>query len=246
MHEASLHDHNAFVTLTYDEDRLPGRSLVHRDYQLFMKRLRERRERRSVGFFMCGEYGERYLRPHFHACLFGVDFPDRVHLRGKGDYEEFTSAELERLWGKGQALLGTFTFESAAYVARYCVTTVNGDGQTSLAKSDKYVIDEDGVVEKLVPEYRKMSRRPAIGKRWLERFGRSDVFPDGQIVSRGFKAKAPRYYDKRHEELDPEGFERVRASRMAFADKNFEEGSTDRLRAREAVARAGLALKRRS
>ena len=43
MHEASLHSENCFVTLTYGRDKLPpDGSLEHRDFQLFMKRLRFR------------------------------------------------------------------------------------------------------------------------------------------------------------------------------------------------------------
>lgn len=43
MHEAKLHKHNSFITLTLDDKHLNGRiSLDHRDYQLFIKRLREK------------------------------------------------------------------------------------------------------------------------------------------------------------------------------------------------------------
>lgn len=43
MHEASLYDQNAFVTLTYDQDHLPeSGSLRYRDFQLFCKRARDK------------------------------------------------------------------------------------------------------------------------------------------------------------------------------------------------------------
>lgn len=42
VHEASLHEDNCFVTLTYDNSHLPpGGSLLLRDWQLFIKRLRK-------------------------------------------------------------------------------------------------------------------------------------------------------------------------------------------------------------
>lgn len=42
VHEASLHDDNCFVTLTYNDQHIPSDAgLRHRDYQLFMKRLRK-------------------------------------------------------------------------------------------------------------------------------------------------------------------------------------------------------------
>ena len=80
MHEASLHSENCFVTLTYGRDKLPpDGSLEHRDFQLFMKRLRFH-AKRPVRFYMCGEYGplnsglitmRAFLAFHFRAieCL---------------------------------------------------------------------------------------------------------------------------------------------------------------------------------
>ena len=42
-HEASLHPHNSFITLTYDDDNLPSDgSLVKKDFTQFMKNLRKR------------------------------------------------------------------------------------------------------------------------------------------------------------------------------------------------------------
>ena len=82
IHEAQLHKDNCFITLTYNDEHLPSPpSLSVRDFQLFMKRLRKRFGK-GIRFFHCGEYGEKYGRPHYHACLFGFDFPDRVQFKG--------------------------------------------------------------------------------------------------------------------------------------------------------------------
>ena len=81
VHEAAAYDCNAFITLTYDEENLPADGSLNYDhFQLFMKRLRKAIEPNKVRFYMCGEYGEENGRPHFHACLFGYDFPDKVML----------------------------------------------------------------------------------------------------------------------------------------------------------------------
>ena len=70
MHEASMHAPSSFVTLTYEESKLPaGGALVYEDFQLFMKRVRKKFG--PTRFFMCGEYGDENRRPHFHAGLFG-------------------------------------------------------------------------------------------------------------------------------------------------------------------------------
>ena len=83
LHEAKMHDRNCFVTLTYNNDNVPAdRSLNYRDFQLFMKRLRFHFRGVPIRFYMCGEYGEDFGRPHFHACLFGLDFPDKTRISG--------------------------------------------------------------------------------------------------------------------------------------------------------------------
>ena len=81
MHEASLHDENSFLTLTYSDENLPpGGSLHLPDFQNFMKRLRKSIAPKRVRFYHCGEYGDILSRPHYHALLFGYDFDDRKFL----------------------------------------------------------------------------------------------------------------------------------------------------------------------
>lgn len=74
-HEACLHVASSFVTLTFCDETVPlveRFGVVHRPFQLFMKRLRKDHD---VRYFMCFEYGPTTLRPHFHALLFGVALP---------------------------------------------------------------------------------------------------------------------------------------------------------------------------
>lgn len=80
FHESSTIDHKCcFVTLTYHDKYLPkGRNLCKRDVQLFLKRLRKRlsMENRRLKYYICGEYGPKTLRPHYHAILFGCTAKD--------------------------------------------------------------------------------------------------------------------------------------------------------------------------
>lgn len=71
MLEGFCHPDSMFVTLTYAPDFYPGQ-LVKRDAQLFLKRLRKRLEPRKIRYYLCGEYGEKKQRAHYHAILFGV------------------------------------------------------------------------------------------------------------------------------------------------------------------------------
>ncbi len=210
LHEASLYDSNAFITLTYDDANLPyAGSLNYEDFQKFMKRLRKRTGAK-VRFYMGGEYGsEGTMRPHFHACLFGYDFPDKVYYKKTSSGERiFTSKLLESLWPFGLSSIGNVTFESAAYIARYCVQKVTGD----LAKSHYEVITDDGEIVDRVPEFNHMSLKPGIGARWLEKFS-TDVFPRDYVVINGVKVKPPKYYDVLFERENPGEFSEIVANR---------------------------------
>ena len=119
MHEASLYDKNCFLTLTYADNKLPSdRSVNRRHVQLFLKRLRRAYPKAVIRYFGCGEYGERLGRPHYHLCVFGFDFPDKLLHTISGGHKLYRSASLEALWGFGHCLIGDLTFESAGYVAR--------------------------------------------------------------------------------------------------------------------------------
>lgn len=184
IHEAQLHERNCFVTLTYDDMHLPDMgTLVPRDFQLYMKRLRKSLGDRRVRFFHCGEYGEELSRPHYHAVLFGYDFGDRRLWSTSNGVSVYRSAELERLWPFGFSTVGDVTFESAAYVARYCTKKVTGDAAKAHYQGRH-------------PEYVTMSRRPGIGAGWYAKYAR-DVYPSDEVVIRGgVRCRPPKFYDK--------------------------------------------------
>ncbi|AXH76421.1 MAG: replication initiator protein [Microviridae sp.] len=242
VHESSLHEANAFITLTYDDSSLPpGGSLVYADFQKFMKRLRKR-TRVKISFYVGGEYGEELMRPHFHACLFGYDFPDKEYFKKSASGEKlYTSKLLESLWPFGLSSVGSVSFESAAYIARYCMKKVNGD----LAKAHYEVITEDGEIIDRLPEFNHMSLKPAIGKRWLEKF-QTDVFPRDYVVMNGVKTKPPKYYDRLFKEENPGVFSDLVAVRELDASLNMADNSYSRLAVKEQVVNARVSLLRRS
>lgn len=244
MHEASLYAENSFATLTYAPEALPpGGTLVKRDYQLFMKRLRKFMDGERISYFHCGEYGERLERPHYHACLFGVWFPDqRFYKRGPDGSPLFRSEALESLWPHGNSLLGAVTFESAAYVARYCVAKVTGPEAPGWYL---HVDQETGEIFEREPEYVTMSRRPAIGKAWYEQYG-AEVRRDDSVVVRGVECKPPRYYDKEHEKLDQLAHADTKLQRERAAKLRKADSTPERLAVREAVKKAQVSTLKRS
>lgn len=187
--EAKLWPHNCFITLTYDNDHLPvNGSLNKRDFVLFIKRLRKKYGS-GIRFFQCGEYGERGDRPHHHACIFNHDFTDkRLHTVRNGIFL-YRSESLEKLWSddKGQKIgyctIGEVNFESAAYVARYCVKKING------AKADDHYKGR-------LPEYCTMSRMPGLGKLYYEKYKRDYYNQDINVIRGDIICKPARYYDK--------------------------------------------------
>lgn len=235
MHEAQLHEENAFVTLTYSEDHLPEYGSLRKvDFQLFMKRLRKRISPQLVRFFHAGEYGESLRRPHYHACFFGFGFPDRQSAVVRNGHPVWRSQVLDESWGLGIAEGGELTFESAAYVARYVTKKITGR-----AAEDHYsVVDADtGQVVELEREYATMSRRPGIGAGWFARFGK-EVYPRDEVVMRGAVMKPPRFYDQLLDRVDAEQLALVRRERRLSQD--CWNSSESRLAVREKVAVARL------
>lgn len=246
MHEAQMHEYSSFVTLTYSEDSLKSLSLRYKDYQLFMRRLRKAFNGQKVRFFMAGEYGEQFNRPHFHACLFGVHFHDRQYYRTlPSGFKVYTSKKLEELWPHGYSSIGDVTFESAAYVARYVCKKVTGNNAEEHYKAWDWRLGREIEVQ---PEFCQMSLKPGIGYPWFEKYG-SEVFPHDRVVVNGHAAKPPRAYDKwmkKHPEVFSE-LDRiaVETSRLDKAMLVAEDNTRERLDVREIVAKARLNLKKR-
>lgn len=235
VHEAQMHKSNCFITLTYDDAHIPkDYSLHYPHYQDFMRRLRYVYRERNVRFYMCGEYGEITRRPHYHACLFNVNFEDRRYWKTDDGMRVDRSLILDRLWPMGHAAVGDVTFESAAYVARYIMEKMTGD---KAAKHYEVIDDETGEIFNRVPEFTHMSLKPGIGAGWYERF-KSDVYPEGKVVVRGKKTNSPKYYDRRFEKEDPEAFERLKLRRIELGRERAEDNTPYRRLVKEEVVKA--------
>lgn len=242
MHESSMHDDNSFITLTYDDVHLPKNgSLDHRDFQLFMKKLRREIAPKKIRFFQCGEYGSKMKRPHYHALIFGLDFRDDMCYSNIAT-KLFSSKLLERCWDKGFNLVGNLTFESASYVTGYILKKVNDRDSLTRYNPVSFVTGE---IIYLRPEYITMSRRPGIGSNWFDKF-KKEVYNNDEVIIRGGKMRPPRYYDKKFKLSNPDDWELIAKKRQS-QPKNVLENSTDeRLKVREVVALASLKLKSRS
>lgn len=222
-HEAQMHDENSFLTLTFNDNKIPSDGSIRKgDLTKFMKRLRQQIEPVKVRYFGCGEYGDDFGRPHYHVCLFGYDFPDkqvrRATPRRKGNVDIlYTSKMLGKAWKNGFHTIGEVNFKTAGYVARYIT-------KKHMGKLSDYVYDG------LQPEFAMMSRgqkkdgKGGIGKTWFEKYW-TDCYPKDFVTINGKKHKPPKYYDSLLERKNKKMYQFVMAQRELKAFKNLPETS---------------------
>lgn len=252
-HELQVTGIGAFVTLTIDDDhlitrpftaagqQLPGRSVYKRTLQLWLKRLRQRINMplpngtpiyQQFKYFACGEYGDKYGRPHYHVILMGYDFPDKIRAGTTESGEDlYESRILNQTWPFGQARTADANWQSAAYTARYALKKqVN-------KKLYEYVDRATGEVTPVAPEFVMMSK--GIGKEWWQKFA-SDTDKDFLVVDRDKTVSIPRYYDKLRERKDPESLAKIKKEREIQAKKISEQLDNNERRQRGEVKAAQI------
>ena len=250
-HEMQLHDNNCFVTLTYNDESLPNDySLIKPHLQKFFKRLRKAIHPKKISFFACGEYGETTWRPHYHAIIFGYDFPDKqstAFSENKNPY--YISAELSGLWKQGNHIIAEANYTTAAYVAQYIIKKQKGE--TAEDYYTRTIIDWNDVTgeinylkedTKLEPEFAQMSRNPAIGKNWFNKY-KTDCFPSDYLILNGNKVPIPDYYNKLYENEETHKYELTKFKRKMSYLLSEDKPTLKRLREIENVKKLQLKTK---
>lgn len=238
-----------FVTLTYNNPHLHMKNgltqLCKKDVQNFKKRLRKYIKKNKeaikdwinpitgkhqwpIRTFECGEYGTNGTRaeiggnPHYHMIIFNwipkdLEFK-QIDRRG---YPIYTSKTLQKIWGHGFAPIGTISYESASYVARY---TMKKQGLAKVKREyyDAEEIDEEtgeyymtrkwhikkGLQE---PEFITMSLMPGLGATYFQKNFKKIKENNGIMIN--VKGKVilkpiPRYFRKLWERKDWQDYER--------------------------------------
>lgn len=232
VHEAQMNEHNAFLTLTYDNENLPFvdshegifPTLDPDHLTKFWKDLRSYIDYyvgdEKFKYFACGEYGELYGRPHYHACVFNLDVTDKDLISCRNGTRLYRSDILEDIWSRGQVRIGEVSFQSAAYVARYVMKKRRGDAVRDYAGR--------------VPEFQRQSQ--GLSKRWFEEHYLTDVYAHDYCVLDGKKVKVPRYYDKQLEKIDPNRLVEIKeVRRNSLQDVDWNEFSVARLETKDYV-----------
>jgi len=122
--------HSFFITLSYDDEHLPYycidadgeikrhpdlsqkyqrlfRTLDKRSIQLIFKRLRNDYPLFEFKYYLIGEYGERFGRPHYHLLLFC------------NKDESFIDELLLKYWDKGNYVISDLIAERMIYVTKH-------------------------------------------------------------------------------------------------------------------------------
>jgi len=220
VHEAQFHKKNSFLTLTYDDEHLPeDGGLDVRHWKNFAKQVRNK-----IGkfrYYHCGEYGGDTMRAHYHACIFGLDFCEDREICEMSDsgFPVYTSKSLSACWPHGYAWIGEFTFDTASYVARYCMKKLTGER----------AIEYGGIK----PDYSTMSTRPGgLGYLWYRKYGEQAHYMDS-INLNAAEMPMPRYYDRLLEKDHPEVLERLKEARIEKSKRWENDQTEERLTIRE-------------
>lgn len=208
-----MHDKACFITLTYSEKNLPENgSLSSRDLQLFFKRLRKKLHPHKIRYFACGEYGERFKRPHYHAIIFGLE------------NSCLTWQLISDVWNKGIIDVGSVTKDSISYVAGYVSKKINNEDREKV---------KAGLISR---EFCRMSLKPAIGASALDEFAKIALCQGGfdviQTLKIGEKVlPVPKYIRKKLrsrffsdeyiEKLKEAGIQNARSELKALIEKHL-------------------------
>lgn len=197
-----------FVTLTYNNWSLPEKGLDSKHVQLFMKRLRINLNRYlnydvNLRFFLCGEYGSRTKRPHYHLLLW--NFPAL-------DSKKRTLSIIEKSWSyviskrnlhhvpqeyvfkddvanRHRALFGYVHLqEMKAGHTKYCMKYMRKDSKVPTGKNDVFFL---------------CSRKRGLGFQWLQEHTDEYIknpqlydvrFPDRYNNGKVYSAAMPSYF----------------------------------------------------
>lgn len=224
MLETEKSDHNYFITLTYDDKHLPiaeeqqytepltgekinipnqgdfEPTLVPEHMKTFINTLKKHYNRKGINnikYMYCGEYGETTDRPHYHLILCNCPLETEEFYSPKQDTDgnmHYHNHYLEKIWGKGLIDIAEVTFNSCAYVARYCAKKRKDHyDKLELLKRGKY------------PEFIRTSVN--LGKDYYEEH-KNEIYETDELIMKTLKGnvarvKPPKSFDKWYEKEQP-------------------------------------------
>lgn len=224
MLEAKKYNHNYFITLTYDNENLPTIKGINKEtgevglvpnlrktaIAEFMKKLRRHYQyhfnHEDIRYYGCGEYGSNYGRPHYHIIAFNLPINDLTFwYNDKKGSPIFQSKTLTKIWGKGIVAVTNVTWETCAYVARYCLKKQTG--------KNKVLYEQLNIQE----EFSSRSTHPGIAREYFEQ-NKFKIYETDEIYllqkGKATKIKPFSYYDKLFDVIDPDKMKQIKKERL--------------------------------
>lgn len=261
MLEAQYHESSYFVTLTYDDlhvpksyypdldtgEAIPSLTLVKKDLQGFIKRLRRRLEylkRPQIRFYGCGEYGTSTHRPHYHIVVFGLCLDDLEQLKVSSQgFPYYRSKLIEECWPFGFSMVCDVSWDTCAYVARYVTKKWTGDYKDFYSTFN------------ILPEFSLMSLKPGIARRYFDEH-KDDIYRFDELYlkcSDGGKTVQPcSYFDRLYDLENPELMQAVKdrrkkrgEERQRMVDANTSLSFEERLQVRQDLYEKRLLMLKR-
>ena len=221
--ESKYHDSMYFITLTYDDDHLHGvawtdedtgefhggYTLDKRDCQLFFKLLRRHFPDDKIRFYLAGEYGPTSGRPHYHTIVFGLHVDDLVPFGvSETGSQYYVSESVANCWKRG--------FISIEPANEFTIRYVTGYVTKKLGVYPNEQFEREG----LVPPFSLSSRKPGIGRQFLDENAQDIIQKDRIVLSTpngSVQCGIPRYFLKA---LSDNGYESEIRERSARKVKN--------------------------
>lgn len=176
------------VTLTYDDEHLPGRDRLVLDRETlqpcvtgcldlddvssWIKRLRSALNQSGIRFYAAGEYGDNTRRPHYHVILF-ADIPDARSVKPvDGEHISLPKGRMwspivEQTWGKGLTDCSPAGQAAMSYVAGYVTKKLYGTHERAYQDAVDQFKNLCPEITPQPPECARMSRRPGLGVPWI-------------------------------------------------------------------------------
>lgn len=181
MQEAKVADTAHWVTLTYETPPMTDNNFMtlrKPDVQNFFKRLRKVKRtysQRAIKYYLCGEYGDTFARPHYHAVIFNSS-PADIEKSWSG----FTSLHDPEGVILGHCYFDVVNENTIAYTAKY---------MNKLKKIPMFFEDLR------LPEFQLFSK--GLGINFItdatRHFYNADITRN-YVTINGFKHPLPRYY----------------------------------------------------
>ena len=79
-----------------------------------------------------------------------------------------------------------------------------------------------------------MSRKPGIGKTWIEKY-KTDVYPRDEVILNYKKMRPPKFYDSHYELTEPKEHAKLKNNRAKKAKKRAADNTPERLKTKEKI-----------